>query len=140
MSVNFELVEQERTGGLVCGFSFASSRPKVLCRTPTKVLLLIPGYSSYVCSIGTTHLYAPTALWKFARQEDGWRHSSKIAEGGRFTDARLRELSADIDKAMGEEGLAQLLDVKKTLVLGQCEPFHGHREGYAGPLKLGWTK
>lgn len=135
---NFRLVGQERAGGLVCGFSFASAKPKVLCRTPTRVLLLVPGYSSYTCRMAPTHSYSPTALWRFQRREDGFRSAAKIAEGGRFTNARLRELGDKIDKAMGEEGLWQLLDVKQTLVLGECEPFNGAREGYWGPAKLGW--
>jgi hypothetical protein len=136
--MNFQLLDQETTGGLVCGYSFASAKPKVLCRTPDKVLLLIPGYSSYVCRMGQTHSYSPTALWRFLRREDGFRGAKKIVEGGRFSNARLREVGDAIDAAMGEEGLWRLLDVKKTLVLGECEPFNGAREGYWGPRKLGW--
>lgn len=138
MSGNFELLPLEMTSGTVCGFSFASAKPRVLCRTPEKVLLLVPGYSSYVCHMGQTHAYSPTALWRFRRNQDGFEGAKKIAEGGRFTVARFKELGDQIDAAMGEDGLWQLLDPKRTLVLGACQPFHGNREGYWGPRKLGW--
>lgn len=132
MSGNFRLVDLEEIGPTINGLGFGG-RPRVLCRTAAKMLVLVPGYTSYVSRMWPHNAYSPTALWRFYRAEHGGQRGQKIAEGGRFTAERLLELGPKIDAAMGEEGLASLLDLKKTLVLGDNPPFS--RLGHEIPAK-----
>lgn len=125
---NFTLLEQETVPeAVICGFSFGSAKVHVLCRTPEKVLLLVHGYSSYGGRCSPT-CYSPTSIWRFNRKQDGFRGGAKLVESGRFTNKRLSDLRLLLDEAMGEEDLWKLLDIKKTLVIGQCEPFTGRTE------------
>lgn len=119
---NYELLEQEIIHKYINGMDFGNARMRVLCRKPDRLLVHIPPHTSYAGRM-LGSVSGKGSLWRFMRQEHGAHGGIEIAEGGRFDAKRFKELADPIDKAMGEEGLYTLLEVGKTLVLGDSEPF-----------------
>lgn len=119
---NYELLEQEIIHKSINGMDFGNARMRVLCRKPDRLLVHIPPHTAY-CGRMLGSVSGKGALWRFMRQEHGAHGGIEIAEGGRFNAKRFKELADKIDEAMAEEGLYQLLEVGKTLVLGESKPF-----------------
>lgn len=119
---NFGLVEQEIVRGSINGLSFGNARMRVLCRKPDRLLVHIPSHTSYAGRM-LGSLSSKGSLWRFTRREHGAHGGIEIAEGGRFDAKRLKALRAEIDRAMNEDGLVDLLDPAQTLVLGESQPF-----------------
>jgi hypothetical protein len=128
VSGNFNYVDLEVLHPIIQGMTFSPSKPRVLIRTAERALVHVPGYSSYTSRMVPTHSYSPTALWRFMRRGDSWRYAKKI-ETGRITPTKLREIGAKIDELMGEEEIWKLIDLKRTLVLGDNPPWNGQEEG-----------
>jgi hypothetical protein len=107
---NFQLVDQEVIRGAIDGVYYGP-QSNVLARTGTKLLIWVPGHSSWD-GTGRPWRYEPTALYVSMRRD----RYKRLSTGGRLV-ASLKENAKAIDEAFGE-GFHQLLEPSKTVVTG----------------------
>lgn len=133
---NFQTLEQELTGRTINGCDYG--RPcRVLARTQDLLLLWVPGSKgSYY---GAT--YHPAEMRCMPRRTHGWREldSGLICSGERLHNRVFAKFANEIDSHLGE-GFHALLDVHKTVVVGDNEAFskYGHELPVTG-REFGYT-
>lgn len=114
MSNNFHSFDQVCTNYAIDGVNYGR-KVRILAQTDSKFLIWIPGQSYHADRI-TGSLYAPSRLYVHCR--DRGTALKKLSEGGRLSTKLLKELGQAIDSYFGE-GFWQLLDPKKTVIVGE---------------------
>jgi hypothetical protein len=136
---NFRTVDQEIIKGAVNGCNYAP-RVRVLARTQDLLLLWVPGSSVWSGMYGTQ--YHGAEMRVVMRREHGQREliSGLICSGVRFKQSIFKDFATEIDKHLGE-GFHALLETKKTIIVGDNEPFSIYgNELPVTPRRFGYEK
>jgi hypothetical protein len=136
---NFREIDQEIIHGTINGCSYAP-KVRVLARTHDTLLIWVPGSSYWSGMHGT--LYSGTQMRVVNRRDHGAHEltTGLICEGMRLKKSIFKEFADKIDAHLGE-GFHALLDTKKTIVVGDNQPFSkiGHEMPVTG-REFGYEK
>jgi len=136
---NFRTVDQEVIPGTINGCSYAP-RVRVLARTQDLLLLWVPGSNVWSGMYGTQ--YHGAEMRVVQRRTHGADELTQgfICSGVRFKQSIFKDFAAEIDKHLGE-GFHALLETKKTVIVGDNEPFSIYgNELPISPRRFGYEK
>jgi hypothetical protein len=118
---NFSVLDQEIISGHINGCNYAP-KVRVLARTHDNLLLWVPGSSYWSGMYGTR--YSGAEMRVVHRRTHGVREltSGLICEGQRLKQSIFADNADKIDAVFGE-CFHKMLETRKTVVVGHCEPF-----------------
>jgi len=135
---NFRSVDQELLSATINGMKLGG-KPRLLARTQDHLLVWIPGYTSYVNRM-VGNRYSTSSMVLLERREHAAHGATEICEGRKLHKKIFKMFAAEIDAQLGE-GFHALLEIDKTVIVGDNEPFskYGH-EIPITPQTFGYEK